>query len=191
MNSNPDPLRLRICGEDLCDSFERLRELHELLGTVLTAKEEALGSVELKALATARDREEDLLHRVVEEEKQRLLITEEIGDLIGHAKPASIRVIEMLEHLPDEVSRRLRGTRDELRTAAGRVGEQNRDQRTLVEHSIGHIQVFLSRLVNQEILGPESETVELHLEELSTDDTTSGEQEAGGEGSSIVMDRLR
>jgi len=148
-----DPLRLRVCGQDLCETLERLRELHDELLEVLAAKEEALVAVRLDDLGAARAEEESLLHRVVEEEKQRLLITEEIGDLVGHDDPPAIRVQEMLEHLPEDLSSRLAVSRDLLRDAAGRLGRQNRTNRALIEHSLGHIQVFLSRLVNEEMLG--------------------------------------
>lgn len=148
-----DPLRLRVCGENLCETLDRLRELHEEILEVLAAKEEALVAVELEALAVAREEEESLLRGVVEEEKERLLLTEEIGDLIGHPEPVAVRVEEMLDHLPGDLRARLSDSRDGLREAAARLGRRNRADRALIEHSLGHIQVFLSRLVNEEMLG--------------------------------------
>jgi flagellar biosynthesis/type III secretory pathway chaperone len=153
VKTSHDPLRLRVCGQDLCETLDRLRELHEELLEVLAAKEEALVSVQLGELSSARAEEETLLHRVVEEEKQRLLLTEEIGDLIDHADPPAVRVQEMLGHLPADLAERLAESRDLLRDAAARLGRQNRTNRALIEHSLGHIQVFLSRLVNEEMLG--------------------------------------
>ncbi len=175
MNPNSDPLRLRVCGEDLCENLDRLRELHEQLLEVLAAKEEALVAVKLDELSSVREEEESLLHKVIDEEKQRLLLTEEIGDLIGHPTPAKVRVADIVAHLPGEISGRLSGSRDRLREVASQLGKQNRTNRALIEHSLGHIQVFLSRLVNEEMLGA---------------GYASDGHEAGGDGGSRLLDRM-
>lgn len=174
MNASPRDLRLRVCGEDLCETLDRLHELQLKLLEVLAEKEEALVAVEMDKLSTVRDEEEDLLHRVVDEEKQRLLLTEEIGDLVGFPRPSSIRVADMLEHLPGEVSERLHDSRNRLRDSAIALGKQNRTNRTLIEHSLGHIQVFLSRLVNEEMMGSQY---------------GADGHGASGDGGSILMDR--
>ena len=153
LNPDPDVMRLRACGESLCAILERLGELNERLFECLAAREEAFVAIEVETLRQVRDEEEALLHRVVDEEKQRLLLTEEIGDLLGHPAPSEIRVREMLSHLPPELSGRLSGSRDRLRQSARRLGRRNAEEPGLIEHTLGHIQVFLSHLVHEEMLG--------------------------------------
>ncbi|MHC4934791.1 MAG: flagellar protein FlgN [Planctomycetota bacterium] len=174
MNSHSQDLRLRACGEDLCETLDRLHDLHRRLQNVLTAKEEALVAVEMDRLAEVQKQEEEILHSVVAEEKHRLVVTEEIGDLIGFPRPSSVRVSDMLEHMPGEVGSRLHDSRSRLREIARSLAERNRATRALIEHSLGHIQVFLSKLVNEEMLGVQ----------YGADGT-----ESSGDGSSILMDR--
>ena len=174
MNADAKQLRLQSCGENLCETLDRLHLLHVDLLEVLARKEEALVAVEMDTLSNVRDQEEELLHSVVDQEKQRLLLTEEIGDLIGVARPSTIRVTEMLEHLPGEVSSRLDESRNRLRGVAQRLKDQNKKNRALIEHSLGHIQVFLSKLVNEEMMGAQ----------YGSDGT-----EASGDGGSMLMDR--
>ena len=174
MNAEAQQLRLQSCGENLCETLDRLHLLHVDLLEVLARKEEALVSVEMDALNAVRNEEEELLHSVVDQEKQRLLLTEEIGDLIGVQRPSTIRVTEMLDHLPGAVSERLDESRNRLKGVAQRLKDQNKKNRALIEHSLGHIQVFLSKLVNEEMLGAQY---------------GSDGHETTGDGGSMLMDR--
>jgi len=174
VNDSNAEQRLKVCGEDLCETFERLEALHAELLEVLVAKQDALISVESESLGSVREEEENILHQVVDEEKQRLILTEEIGDIIGHPAPSTIRVTEMLDHFAPPLSLRLEESRDRLRDVAVRLGEKNRTNHSLIEHSLGHIQVFLSRLVNEEMMGAQ----------YGADGS-----ETSGDGGSMLMDR--
>ncbi|MEM7164924.1 MAG: flagellar protein FlgN [Planctomycetota bacterium] len=144
-----DP-RLRLSVEDLCNILERLRGLHEDLLTVLGEKEEALVEVHLDELEEIRDREERLIREVIEEEKERLLVTEELGDMLSHERPTEITVSEILPSVPGDLAAPLSDAREGLRDVALRLARQNSVNRALIEHSVGHVQVFVSKLVAAE-----------------------------------------
>ncbi len=142
MNTLPSPSpasRLRVSVEDLCDVLDRLRELHEQLLVILSEKEKALVEIRVDDIEILREREEEVLRLVIDEEKERLLVTEEVGDLIRHDHPASVRVIEIVPHLDDNLGERLSRKRDGLQEVAGRLAHQNSTNRALIEHSIDHI----------------------------------------------------
>lgn len=151
--TNPEThrLRLKLAVEDLCSVLGRLHGHHQRLHDVLVDKESALIEVEMSRLDDCQNREEELLRELIEEEKDRLLVTEEIGDLLDHDEPASIRVAEILPHLDEPLADRLRGTREELRSTALDLARRNSVNRALIEHSLGHVQLFLSKLVNEEL----------------------------------------
>lgn len=151
--SSPDThrLRLKLAVEDLCGVLGRLDGFHRRLHEVLVEKESALIEVEMSKLDQCREQEEKLLRDLIEEEKDRLLVTEEIGDLLDHDEPASIRVAEILPHLDEPLADRLRDQREELRSTALDLARRNSVNRALIEHSLGHVQLFLSKLVNEEL----------------------------------------
>lgn len=144
-------LRVKLAVEDLCGVLNRLHGHHRRLHDVLVEKHTALVGVEMAKLEECRHREEELLRQVIEEEKDRLLVTEEIGDLLDHDDPATIRVAEMLPHLDDPLAGRLRETRDDLRQTALELARRNAMNRALIEHSLGHVQLFMTRLVSEEL----------------------------------------
>ena len=146
-------LKLEVLAEDLIEVLGRLRQLHEELLDLLVEKEAAMTEVRLEDMESFRTREERLLRRVIEEEKQRLIITEELGDLLGHEEPTAMRGGEVLPHLPSELAGRLGAQLEGLRALALRLARQNAVNRALIEHSVGHIQVFLSKLAQEEICG--------------------------------------
>ncbi len=143
--------RLQDSVDELCEILQRLRELHVDLLDVLMQKEAALVEVRVEELEEYRQREEELLRAVIEEEKERLLITEAVGDLLGHEQPVRITAEEILSHLPLELGKRFSEQRADLRAVAQRLGRQNAVNRALIEHSVGHIQLFLSKLANEEM----------------------------------------
>lgn len=146
--------RLRTTVEDLCDVLDRMRTLHERLLVLLSEKEQALVEVRLEQLEALRGREEELLRDVIAEEKERLLVTEEIGDLLDHDHPVTITVSEILPHLPDPLASGLTARRERLREVALTLARQNAVNRALIEHSVGHVQMFLSKLVHEQAGGP-------------------------------------
>lgn len=151
MNSqaSSDP-RLRLSVEDLCNILNRLRSLHEDLLGVLGEKENALVEIELDELEEIRVREEGLIREVIEEEKERLLVTEELGDMLKHETPSDIKVSEILPAVPGDLAEPLSEAREGLREVALRLARQNSVNRALIEHSVGHVQVFVSKLVAEE-----------------------------------------
>lgn len=138
--------RLKVTTEDLCEILDCLRQLHEQLLGVLAEKEQALVDVRVEEVESLRDREEEILRDVVDQEKDRLLVTEELGDLLGHEDPVSIRVSEILPHLGEELATRLSDRRESLRDVAFRLQRQNKRNRALIEHSVEHMQIFLSHV---------------------------------------------
>ncbi len=150
----PDASRLRVSVEDLCENLARIRALHEELLEVLHQQTSALVEVRTAELPEIRDREEALLRRVIEEEKERLLITEEVGDLIHAESPVATRVAQILPHLPEDLAERLSGERERLCEVSIKLGRQNSVNRALIEHSVGHIQIFMSKLARAASAGP-------------------------------------
>ncbi len=172
-----DKLQLHVSVEELCDGLDRLRELHEELLDVMIEKESALVEVRVEEMENGREREEQLLRRIIEAEKLRLLSTEAVGDLLCHQQPVSITAEEILPFVPEPLAVRFSHSRASLRTVAERLARQNSVNRALIEHSVGHIQLFLSKLACEELGGP-------------------GYDESGGSGgadpssySSFLMDR--
>ena len=145
--------RLRVSTEDLCEILDCLRQLHEQLLGILAEKEQAMAEVRVEEVGSLRDREEEILRDVVDQEKDRLLITEELGDLLGHEDPVSIRVAEILPHLDEELATRLSARRECLRDVAQRLGRQNSRNRVLIEHSVEHMQIFLSHVAAEAEFG--------------------------------------
>lgn len=172
----PDNLRLRVSTDELCDVLQRIRALHEELLTLLGEQESALVEVRTDDLPGIREREEALLRRIIEEEKDRLLITEEVGDLLDHEVPSAIKVGEMLPHLPEDLAARLSDMRERLRDVAVRLARQNSLNRALIEHSIGHIQIFMSKLAQD---GPGGAAY----------DKAGGAPHGGGGADPFLMDR--
>lgn len=148
---SPKASRLELTVEELSDILERMRALHGNLLDLLLEKERALVEIRLDKLEEIRDREEELLRLVIDEEKERLLLTEEVGDLLDHERPALIRVAEILPHISEERAVRLSGERERLREIALKLARQNAVNRALIEHSVGHVHVFLSKLVSEEL----------------------------------------
>lgn len=172
--ATPNQARLQSSTQELCEVLERLQDHQEGLLVLLSEQEKALVEVLTEELDTLREREEQVLRRIIDEEKERMLITEEVGDLLDHDEPASIRVAEILPHLPGELASRLTECRDELRHVALRLSRQNALNRALIEHSVGHIQIFMSRLAFERQGGPQY------------DDTGTTPD---AEGDSFLMDR--
>ena len=79
---SPDDLRLRVSTEELCDILDRIRALQGELLEVLGDQECALTELRVDDLEGIRDHEEKLIRRIIDEEKERLLLTEELGDLL-------------------------------------------------------------------------------------------------------------
>ncbi|MFN0056826.1 MAG: flagellar protein FlgN [Planctomycetota bacterium] len=146
-----EEFRLNCVVEDLCGILDRLRGHHDALFDLLVEKQSALTQVRMPDIADCTAREEALLRTIIEEEQERLLVTEEIGDLLDHEYPAGIRVADMLPHLRDETASLLSRARDALRDVAVRLARQNAVNRGLIEHSIGHVQLFMSRLAESEL----------------------------------------
>ncbi len=151
MKKDPRELRLRIAVEDLCEILDRLQDRHQQLCRVLHDKEKALTEVALEDLDECRVAEEDLLKEVIDEEKERMLVTEEIGDLLDHDEPIAIRVSEMLPHLDDDLAEQLVARRQSICATAEKLQSQNRVNRALLEHSLGHVQVFLDQVVTEQL----------------------------------------
>ncbi|MGE3166164.1 MAG: flagellar protein FlgN [Planctomycetota bacterium] len=153
MNAAQRDARLRMSVEELCEVLGRIEQLHDRLLETLVAKENALTQVRLDELAELKPVEEELIRGLIEEEKERLLVTEEVGDLLDHEAPSRIRLSEMLPHLPGDLSERLAERRESLREVALCLSRQNAVNRALIEHSIGHVHVFLSKVVHEQMGG--------------------------------------
>lgn len=151
MNAAQKDARLRMSVEELCEVLGRIEGLHDRLLEALVEKESALTEVRLESLEELRPVEEELIRALIEEEKERLLVTEEVGDLLEHEVPSRIRVSEMLPHLPTDLSERLAERRRSLREVAVCLSRQNAVNRALIEHSIGHVHVFLSKVVHEQM----------------------------------------
>lgn len=165
-----------MAAEELCDTLDRLRQLHEELLDLIVEKEEALVKVRIDELETICDREESLLRRIIEIEKERLLTTEEIGDLLDHHEPASITVDDIHDHLGQDTAELLQNRRNSLKSLALRLSRQNSVNRALIEHSVGHIHVFMSKLASQEMGDPRYDD--------------SGGASGGGGSGPLLMDRM-
>ena len=151
---SPDDIRLRVSTEELCEILGRIGALHEEMLEVLSSQEKALTELRMDELDEIREREEKLIRRIIEEEKERLLLTEELGDLLEHEEPASIRVAEIVPFLPEDLMYELTESRNKLRDAALKLARQNAVNRALIEHSVGHIQIFMTQLAAEEAGGP-------------------------------------
>ncbi len=145
-----DP-RLRVSVEDLCDILKKIKTVQEELLDTMVEKEKALVEVDLDQLEAVREVEEKLIRRVIEEERERLLVTEEVGDLLEFEHPSQITVNEMLEDLPEALGEQLDESRNNLRQISTNLARQNALNRSLVEHTVGHVQVFLSKLLSEEL----------------------------------------
>ncbi|MGB1397310.1 MAG: hypothetical protein ACPG7R_05675, partial [Planctomycetota bacterium] len=76
-------VEIRQLAGELSGIMDRLHQLHEELGQVMVDLDEARMQADYDAVAQHGNREYRILSRLIDEERQRLIIGEELGDALG------------------------------------------------------------------------------------------------------------
>ena len=126
----------------LCEHLAVHRELAELL----EEKEKAVVKLELESLGQIVEKERALIDKIGEVEERRCKLVSLIGKLIGHPDPLSLRLSGIVPYVSHELADSLLDLREELRNVSDRIEKVQNRNRTLIQHSLDHIHLFLSVL---------------------------------------------
>lgn len=146
MLSEPEHKRIQIrdLARELSEILSRIDQLHEQQSQLLVDLDEAAMAADYSALAEYRQREGRLLARIVDEERQRLIVSEELGDTIGLDIPAKLAIDDVVGLVPEALGMKLIALRDRIQNHGCALRAQNRLGELLVGHEFDHVEVFLS-----------------------------------------------
>ena len=137
-------VEIRQLAGELSGIMDRLHQLHEELGQVMVDLDEARMQADYDAVAQHGNREYRILSRMIDEERQRLIIGEELGDALGLDVPSEWTVEDLVPHVEEDVALRFRYLRDELRQQSCELRAQNRLSEMLHGQVFEHVEVYLS-----------------------------------------------
>ncbi|MGE4601971.1 MAG: hypothetical protein AAEJ65_03605 [Planctomycetota bacterium] len=146
MLSEPEHKRIQIrdLARELSEILGRIDQLHEQQSQVLVDLDEAAMAADYSALAQYRQREGRLLSRIIDEERQRLIVSEELGDVIGLEIPSKLAIDDVVPLVPEALAVKLTALRDRIQKHGYALRAQNRLAELLVGHTFEHVEVFLS-----------------------------------------------
>lgn len=137
-------VEIRQLASELTGIMDRLHQLHEELGQVMVDLDEARMQADYDAVAKHGNREYRLLARIVDEERQRLIIGEELGDVIGIEVPSEWSVEDLVPHIDEETAERFRYLRDSIIQQSYELRAQNRLPELLHGQIFEQVEVYLS-----------------------------------------------
>ena len=137
-------VEIRQLAGDLSGIMDRLHQLHEELGQVMVDLDEARMQADYDAVAQHGNREYRILSRMIDEERQRLIIGEELGDTLGLAEPTEWTVEDLVPHIDEDLAAKFRQLRDGLRQQSYELRAQNRLSELLHGQIFEHVEVYLS-----------------------------------------------
>ena len=137
-------IQIRNLAREVSEVLSRISQLHEQLSQVLVDLDEAAMAADYTALKKYRQLEGRLLSRLVDEERQRLIVSEELGDAIGLKIPSQIVIDDVVEMVPEALAVKLVALRDRIQGYAYALRAQNRLGELLTPHAFEHVEVFLS-----------------------------------------------
>ncbi len=139
---------------ELSQILSRIAALHEELAQVMIDIDETEMMADYEQLIRYRQLEGRLLYRLIDEERQRAIVSEELGVAIGVDNPASFSVVEASEFLPSELAQLLITLCESIELKARGLRAQTRLGELLGMQTFEHVEVFLSpgaqQLVEQE-----------------------------------------
>ena len=106
--------RARDLARELSEILSRIDQLHEQQSQVLVDLDEAAMAADYSALTQYRHRDGRLLSRIVDEERQRLIVSEELGDAIGLDIPAMLDIDDVVGLIPEALGMKLIALRDRI-----------------------------------------------------------------------------
>ncbi len=137
-------VEIRQLAGELSGIMDRLHQLHEELGQVMVDLDEARMQADYDAVAQHGNREYRILARLVDEERQRLIIGEELGDVLGLEIPSEWTVEDIAPHVDEEIAQRFRQLRDGIIQQSYELRAQNRLPELLHGQVFEHVEVYLS-----------------------------------------------
>ena len=137
-------IQIRDLAREVSEILSRISQLHEEQSQVLVDLDEAAMAADYVALLKYREREGRLLARLVDEERQRLIVSEELGDAIGLEIPSKFAIDDVVDLIPEPLAVKLIALRDRIQDYACGLRAQNRLGELLTPHSFDHVEVFLS-----------------------------------------------
>lgn len=137
-------IQIRDLAQEVSEILSRIDQLHEEQAQVLIDLDESAMAADYTALQEYREREGRLLARFVDEERQRLIVSEELGDVIGLEIPSLLAIDDVVALVPDALGVKLIALRDRIQQHAFALRAQNRISELLMPHAFDHVEVFLS-----------------------------------------------
>lgn len=135
---------LRQAAARLIEGLHGHLRKHRELVDLLERKKDALVAIDLEGVETIETTEREVVTAIGELEAERIERTAEIGRLIGHPRPAALRLREIVPYVESDQADELIELRDALRAVADRLERLNALARTLASHSMDHIHIFLA-----------------------------------------------
>jgi len=129
---------------ELKENLERQVVLYSLLADLADLKQEALIRNSLSELDAVTAREEQLLARTVQLEKERLVWAEQFGQAIGK-QPEDITIVELAELYPE-----LAAVRGELEKVIVRLQQLNEVNTLLLQQALSVVNYTVDLITRQE-----------------------------------------
>jgi hypothetical protein len=129
---------------ELSQIMSRITQLHEEQAQVLVDLDEAGMAADYDSIDKSRDRDGRILNRLIDEERQRSIVGEELGEAIGLDNPESFCVADAIDFLPEPLAQQMTQLCQMIREQARGLRAQNRIGELLGMHAFDRVEVFLS-----------------------------------------------
>ncbi|HCW45626.1 MAG: hypothetical protein H8E43_06205 [Planctomycetia bacterium] len=137
-------IEIRQLAGELSGIMNRLHQLHEELSQIMVDLDESRMQADYETVALHGNKEYRVLSRIVDEERQRLIIGEELGDILGLEIPSQVTVEDVIPYVDDELAKKFRSLRDGIRRQSCELRAQNRLGEMLHGQVFEHVEVYLS-----------------------------------------------
>ena len=145
---------IRTLATELSEIMNRIRQLHEEQSQVLVDLDEAAMMADYDAIREYRKKDGKVLYRLIDEERQRSIVSDELAQVIGVVGDEPFRIVDAIDEIPAEVAKSLTDLGMSIEDQAHGLRAQNRLGELLMFQSFDQVEVFLSpgaqHLVEQE-----------------------------------------
>ncbi|MBN1443141.1 MAG: hypothetical protein JXA90_10550, partial [Planctomycetes bacterium] len=124
-----------------------LREQAKYIGRVVGLvrdRHRARGAGDLAECQSCLELEKEAMLDFVLVERERIALLRQIGQELGHRRPSSLRIAELIFHVSPELRDELLDVREELRDQAEELERLRSLSSQLEHHTVGRVTLFLS-----------------------------------------------
>lgn len=155
--------------------LQKLTGLHRQLIEIVRAEREALVQADLKAIESTTQAKQKIIEDIYQVESQRVKLTTHLA--MAWKKPlhdlSISNIIIQIQSVDSKLAEQFRSVFNALTILIQRISEQNRDNRSLLEKSIEHIQKMKMNVLGEG--SPKSGTY-----------TQQGQRASGGTSSRLI-----